>query len=184
MRKQIRNLEIRLSRYTNNSRHNEEACAQWRARQHFSGDESTEGGVKMDLFRPRNGQLLPTVVGEGEEPMRPYERLRRDRGCPPLTVESHESNATVISTHSNNRAVGGVAADGRRAALDRFRHGCLALGAKAARAGGEAMSVAAAVTSEAAQEAVQSAMAAVGGGRGARGGRSQILTTRTRRKRC
>lgn len=82
----------------------------------------------------------------------PYESIRNDSTCVRSTAENHEANG-----------VGGLAAGGRRAALDRFRHDCCVLGAKAARAGGGAMSVAAAVASDAAKEAVQSAKAAVGG---------------------
>lgn len=168
MLKQIRNLEIRLARYTNDNKHHKEACAQWRERrQHFGGDESADGGVKLDLFRPRMGPLLPTVAEEGEQSAWPNERIRNDRGRPSLIVENHETHDAASDARSEQYAVGDLAAGSRRAALDRFRHGCFALGAKAARAGGGAMSVAAAVASEAAKEAVQSATAAVGGsGRG------------------
>lgn len=107
---------------------------------------------------------LPTVVEEGEEGVRPYERIRNESGCPPLAVESREPTDAVSEAPSDKEVVGGLATGGRRAALDRFRHGCLVLGAKAARAGGGAISVAAAVASEAAKEAVQTAKAAVRAG--------------------
>lgn len=166
MLKQIRNLEIRLARYTNDNKHHKEACAQWRERQKNDGDESADG-IKLDLFRPRMEPLLLTVVEEGEEAVWGHERIRNDRGCPPLTVENHEpSDDAVPCARSEKDVAGGLAAGGSRAALGRFRHGCFVLGAKAARAGGDVMSVAAAVASEAAKEAVQSATAAVGGGGG------------------
>lgn len=106
------------------------------------------------------------MVEEGEELLRPYEHIRNDRGRPSSTVENHVPNGVVSGARIGKDAVSDLAAGGRKAALDRFRHGCFVLGAKAARAGGGAMSVAAAVASGAAKEAIHSATAAVGRGGG------------------
>lgn len=109
---------------------------------------------------------MPTVEEEEEEEIVwPYERTGNDRGCPssPVAVENREPNDAVSDLRSEKYRGGSVAAGGRRAALsiDRFRRGCVVLGARAARVGGGAMSAAAAVASEAAKEAVHSATEAV-----------------------
>lgn len=178
---QIRNLEIRLARYTNDNKHHKEACAQWKERQQLGGGGDVSADcvdeMRLDLVRQRtvnrNGPPLPTVEEEGENAVLPNESIGNDRGRPSSIIENHEPNDAASDARSEKDAVGGLAVGSRRAALDRFRHGCFALGAKAARAGGGAMSMAAAVASEAAKEAVQSATAAVGGsgGHGAAGDR-------------
>ena len=175
---QIRNLEIRLARYTKNGKSYKEACPQWRERQHSSGNERADGGIKLDLFRSSVEQrLLPVAEEPGEEQSWPHESIRNDGGCPPNVTAAENASgpqkptSSVLNACSENSGGGGGASvgGGGRAALDRFRHSCAILGAKAARAGGT-ISAATAVASEAARDAVQSATAAVRAGTARAGG--------------
>lgn len=111
--------------------------------------------------------LLPVVEEPGEGQPWPREGARRDGGLSPLgraaenaAAQHKPPGSSMPNALGEGGAGGGVNATGGRAALDRFRHSCVVLGARAARAGGGAMSAATAVASEAARDAVQSATAA------------------------
>lgn len=111
--------------------------------------------------------LLPVVEEPGEGQPLPSESVRGGGGSSPLWTPTENTAApqeplgsSVPNALGEGGAGGGVNVGGGRAALDRFRHGCVVLGVNAARAGGSAMSAATAVASEAAREAVQSATAA------------------------
>ena len=111
----------------------------------------------------------------GEEQSWPHESIRNDGGCPPMVTAAENASgpqkptSSVLNACSENSGGGASVGGGGRAALDRFRHSCAILGAKAARAGGT-ISAATAVASEAARDAVQSATAAVRAGTARAGG--------------
>lgn len=72
-----------------------------------------------------------------------------------------EPAGVMFIARSEETAGDGPAASSSRAAYYRFRQSCAVLGAKAARAGGEAVAAAAAVASGATKEAIQSTTALV-----------------------
>lgn len=169
--KQIRNLEIRLERYANNDKNHQEACAQWRERQNYGGGEDAAGGMEVDFLQPHTEPpLLPARAERGrEEPLLPRNDREntttssRSNAVPTVPAALRELAGAMFTTESRKeeRVSDGPAAGSGRAAFCRFRHSCAALGAKAARAGGDAVAAAAAAASEATKEAVQSTTTAV-----------------------
>lgn len=169
--KQIRNLEIRLERYTSNDKNHREACAQWRERQNTGGGEDAAGDMEVDFLEPCMEPLLSVAEEEGGEEPLMLPRNDRENTTPssrsntvptvPAALRKLAGAVFTATSKEEERDGDGPAAGSGRAAFSRFRYSCAVLGAKAARAGGDAVAAAAAAASDATKEAVQSATTAV-----------------------
>lgn len=164
---QIRNLEVRLAKYTNSDKHHQEACAQWRKRNHGGGSPNDT----LDSFQRHE----PLSAVQEEEPLSPCGE--NDGGQPPAAASINSSTAPppraftawastyppheVGPSRARNNGRGGdgdVGAWGRRLRKfeDKFRQGCVVFGARAARAS-DGAAAAAAATSKAAVGAAKEA---------------------------
>lgn len=174
--RQIRNLEIRLAKYTNSDRQHQAACAQWRERHHGAGCD----GDTLDSFPWRE----PLSAVE-EEPPSQY-AANNSWHSPTTTVTGSDSAACVesvlhepVTSPARAKSTNGASALRAWGARLRkiegtFRQSYTVLGARAAQAGEGAAAVAAAAR-KAAQEAAQSSAVAGGQNKG-EGGRWRANT--------
>ncbi|CAM9527569.1 unnamed protein product [Ectocarpus fasciculatus] len=163
---QIRNLEIRLARRTNNDNNHQKACVRWRGRQFSGGSENVDVSTNLDFSRPRH-EVFPVSEEEEEHPSSPCDSVKNNHGCPPSMIPTDAHRRSPISADRTIHGPTGpdllpAKRESARRAMRIFRQSCVDIGARATRAGG-VVSAAAAAVSETAKDVAHSATAAVGG---------------------
>ncbi|CAM9116113.1 unnamed protein product, partial [Scytosiphon promiscuus] len=154
---QIRNLEIRLARRTNSDNHSQHASTEWRKARIFGAEQSTDLNCESNMIRSHHTEPLSPVAEEGEEgyPLSPLQKKHpsSDGTAQFSTAPRQEPDGVFSQVTREREGSGGVHVDGGgRGAMCKFSRSCFCLGARAVRAGEEAVSAAAAAASEVAEE--------------------------------